>query len=148
MWTTQERWRLLFRGKWQVQEHNNILEARGILAMLRHLSRNRGAWHTRVLILTDSMVSLGSLGKGRSSAEGLLRVCRSCAAVELALGIRIYLRYVPSELNMADGPSRGLGVGVAAETKEAHRLRWVPVELRRVMRQARGKARGPGARHW
>ena len=147
-WTEQERWRLLFKGTWKVPEHNNVLEARGILSVLRHLSRNRSAWHSRVLVLTDSMVSLGSLAKGRSSADALLRVCRASAAVQLAVGIRLYLRYVPSERNQADGPSRGLPVGVAADTKEAHNLRWVPIELRRAMRQARGKLRGAGPRHW
>ena len=118
------------------------------MAVLRHLSRNRAAWHSRVLVLTDSMVSLGSLAKGRSSADALLRVCRASAAVQLAVGIRLYLRYVPSEQNQADGPSRGLPVGVAPGTREAHNLRWVPLELRRAMRQARGKPRGTGARHW
>ena len=147
-WTQSERWRLLFRGKWKIVDHNNVLEARGILAVLRHLSRTRAAWHSRVLVRTDSMVSLGSMAKGRSSATALLRVCRASAAVQLAMGLRLYLRYVPSELNLADGPSRGLHVGVAPETKEAHRLRWVPIELQRAIKRAHGARVATGARHW
>ncbi|MGB2362129.1 MAG: hypothetical protein ACPH93_01180, partial [Candidatus Poseidoniaceae archaeon] len=58
-WASAERWRLLSRGRWQSLEHNHVFEARGSLAVLRHLSRNREAWHTRAIVLTESMVSLG-----------------------------------------------------------------------------------------
>ena len=66
------------------------------------------------------MVTLGCLGKGRSSAPALLRLCRQAASVTLAFGIRLMLRYVPSEFNNADGPSRGLEVGVAPDTVTSH----------------------------
>ena len=38
-WRDTSRWKMLFRGDWQQVEHNNILEARGVVAVLRHLSR-------------------------------------------------------------------------------------------------------------
>ena len=65
-------------------------------------------------------VPLGALAKGRSSSPALLRLCRQAAAISLGFGMRLYLRYVPSEWNIADGPSRGLGVGAAEETQHAH----------------------------
>ena len=126
---------MLVAGKWDREEHNNILEARGVVAVLRHLSRSSPAWHKRVLIFTDSLVTLGCLGKGRSSARGLLRVCRQAAAIQLACRIRLYLRWVPSERNLADAPSRGGGVGVDADTATAHRFRGVPKKLLRILQR-------------
>ena len=122
-WRDIKRWKMLFRGDWRLEEHNNILEARGVVAVLRHLARSSTAWHHRVLIFTDSMVSLGCLAKGRSSARGLLLCCRASAAVQPLCGIKSYLRWVPGEINYADGPSRGEMLGVAKEIVQAHRLR-------------------------
>jgi hypothetical protein len=145
-WRDSSRWKMLFRGDWRQVEHNNILEARGVVAVLRHLSRTSRAWKHRVLIFTDSMVSLGSLAKGRSSARGLLRVCRLSAAVQLTCGIRLYLRWVPSELNYADGPSRRERLGVARGTKEAHKLRGLSRRMSRYFRAL--KVKGGRSRHW
>ena len=72
----------------------------------------------------DGVVGLS--GEGRSSSSGLLKVCRQAAAVQLVCRIRLCLRYVPSELNLADGPSRGLGISVAKDTVKAHALRGLP----------------------
>ena len=72
------------------------------------------------------MVALGALCKGRSSAPPLLRLCRQAAAIIMAMDIRPLLRYIASEVNPADGPSRGLGVGAAPETVKAHADRAVP----------------------
>ena len=71
-----------------MKEHNNLLEARGILAVLRHLSRTTGAWSRRVLIFTDSMVSLGAFSKGRSSATTRLNICRQAAAIQVVCRIK------------------------------------------------------------
>ena len=114
--------------------------------MLRHLARSSTAWHHRVLIFTDSMVSLGCLAKGRSSARGLLLCCRASAAVQLVCGIKLYFRWVPSEINYADGPPRGEKLGVAKETVQAHRLRGLSGRMGRYYRALlRGGAR---SRHW
>ena len=120
-------------GTWSREEHNNVLEARGVVNVLRHLSRASTVWNKRVLIFTDSLVTLGALSKGRSSARQLLRVCRQAAAVQLGCRIRIYLRWVPSERNLADGPSRGGPIGVDAETAVAHRFRGLPKRLHRQL---------------
>ena len=107
VWLDPKRWSLLFKGTFAQEEHNNILELRGVVAVLRHLNRSSRVWSSRVLVFTDSLVSLGALAKGRSSARQILRMCRAAAAVELACEIKLILRWVPSELNFADGPSRG-----------------------------------------
>lgn len=113
-------WTLLFKGRWKLREHINVLEARTAVLLLRHLARSRGSWHRRVLILLDSLVSIGMLAKGRSPVYPLLRLARGAAAVQLVLGVRIYLRHVRSALNTGDGPSRGEKVGAAVMTREEH----------------------------
>ena len=94
-----------------------------MVGLLRHLARSRANWRKRVLILVDSMATIGAISKGRSSSPPLLRLCRQITAISLMFGIIPVLRYIPSELNPADGPSRGVGVGAADETKAAHSSR-------------------------
>jgi hypothetical protein len=114
-------WSLTLRGLWKVREHINYLEMRTAVILLRHLSRCRRFWGTRILVFLDSLVSLGVLAKGRSSSWPLLRLARQAAAPQLVLQIRFHGRHVRSALNAADGPSRQEAVGAAPETKESHR---------------------------
>ena len=72
--------------------------------------------------------ALPSRSKGRSSAYLLLRLCRQSAAIQIIMGIRLLMRYIPSEYNCADGPSRGDEIGVASETFAAHKDRHVARE--------------------
>ena len=113
----QARWHHLFSGRWSFDEHQNIRECRTVVMVIRRLSRSEKAWGTRVLIFTDSLVTLGTLVKGRASSPGLLHLARQSAAVELALGIRVYYRWTPSGKNWADGPSRLEGLGLARDTR-------------------------------
>ena len=64
-------------------------------------------------MITDSLVSLGVLAKGRTSSWPLLRLARQGAALTMAFGFRVYYRYVESKRNYADGPSQGFPLGVA-----------------------------------
>ena len=126
-WAAVERWRLLYKGRWREREHTNVQETRVAVGLVRHLVRSRRNWGSRVLIFIDSMVGLGALAKGRSSSPPLLRLCRQMAAVALAYEMIVMYRYIPSELNPADGPSRDEDVGAADETKLAHADRAAPV---------------------
>lgn len=65
-----------------------------------------GSIQQRLIIFTDSLVTLFSVQKGRSSSSNLLPRLRNLATLLLASGIRLYLRYVPSEDNPADAASR------------------------------------------
>eukprot|EP00974_Lingulodinium_polyedra_P066548 6440370-Lingulodinium_polyedra.AAC.1 len=47
----------------------------------------------------------------------MLRVCRQAAALALAAGSQFLWRWVPSEWNAADPPSRGLPGAVAAAAR-------------------------------
>ncbi|CAE8709859.1 unnamed protein product [Polarella glacialis] len=119
-WTIMSRWRVLYSGWWRMTEHTNINETRAVVGILRHMARSRTTWNHKFLVFTDSMVALGALAKGRSSARPLLRLCRQACAYSCVFSLRLLLRYVPSEKNIADGPSRGEGLGVASGTQRAH----------------------------
>ena len=122
-WDDLSRWRLTWMGRWRQQEHINVQELRVVCMTLRRLSMDRRAWKKQVLIATDSQVTLGCVLKGRSSSFPLLRQMRMIASVSLALQIRIMIRYLESERNPGDGPSRLQGVGAAKETILAHQDR-------------------------
>ena len=89
------------------------------------------------MLFTDSLVALGVLQKGRSSANDLLRLCRVVSIVQMVCRIRGYCRWVPSELNLADGPSRGLPIGAAEEMVKLRVARGVPQRLQQLYRQRR-----------
>ena len=141
-----KKWHLLFKGKWSNLEHNNVLELRTVVAVLRHLSRTSQSWGHRVLFFTDSLVSLGVLRKGRSSARDLLHLARIGGIIQMVCRIRGYYRWVPSELNLADGPSRGEAIGAADDTVAVHVGRGVPRELLRRL-QERDRRGRPGPSH-
>ena len=117
------RWRLTWKGTWRQREHINVLELRTISKLARRLSLQRRCWGRKVMFLTDSMASLGAATKGRSSSFPLLRQCRVLCALALGLELHVKLRYIESERNMSDGPSRGLAIGAAEETVWVHALR-------------------------
>ena len=57
-------------------------------------------------MLNDNMGVVLSIQKGRSSSYGLLRLIQRISSHCLASGVRLHVRWVPSELNVADAPSR------------------------------------------
>ena len=108
-----------------------------MVGLTRHLARSRRNWRHRVLIMVDSMAALGIISKGRSSSPVLLRLSRQLAAVSLAFGLLLFVRYIPLQANPSDGPSRGQGVGAAPETQAVHadrlheglrtKVEWLPL---------------------
>ena len=147
-WQTPARWHLVLAARWAKEEHQNVLECRAAVAVLRRLSRSSKAWGRRVLIATDSLVTLGVLVKGRSSSAPLLAVAREAAAVQLVCGIRPYWRWVASEHNWADGPSRGEGVGLAGETEAKAGKPKLPRRLRVLLERRRAGLSSARLRHW
>ena len=111
LWTRTADWHLLFRSDWERQEHQNVLELRTLINLGRHLARSQRSWGKKYLVMTDSLVCLGALAKGRSSSPALLRLLRRWAAMRFGLGISFALRWVPSGRNVADGPSRRARLG-------------------------------------
>ena len=111
-WDLAARWRECCRWTWHHSEHNNILEARASLSSLELLAKEEKIFDARVLLVTDSQGTLGAYSKGRSSVPVLNFLCRKVAAVALSQGLRAAWRYVPTDRNHADTPSRGRPFGM------------------------------------
>ena len=99
--------RLAVRGRWRDECPQVEREGRAALLALRRLTRDRSCRSRKVLQGSDAQSVLGALRKGRSSAPGLHACMRAAAACVLFAGLRMTRVWVPSHLNLADGPSRG-----------------------------------------
>ena len=88
--------------------HIVSLEASALLLYVRWLLRTASNHGKRTPVLIDAQAVVGAVAKGRSSAPGLRRTLRRLAAHLLAGDMILKPIYVPSEMNPADGPSRGV----------------------------------------
>jgi hypothetical protein len=99
-------WRTIVSAPFQRAEHINQLELRSVWTSLRWVVSSPHSINRRLLLLSDSQVAVGALTKGRSSAHALLARLRPTCALLLASGIQLSVRWIKSELNPADAPSR------------------------------------------
>ena len=100
-----KNWTTTLTRLWQEPAHINFLELTTATMAFEWASSFTILGH-RVLLLSDSLVTVGPLTKGRSSARGLTAGCRKFAALSIAHNIQPYLCHVPTHLNPADGLSR------------------------------------------
>ena len=101
-------WKMVGRVQWRQEESMPVLESRAALFGVKHLVRRNGNHGTRMLIFTDSMTSACAVSKGRAQTWRLRTVVQKIGALLLATGSSLSMRWVPSEWNPSDGPSRGL----------------------------------------
>lgn len=102
------KWTTVMMGKWEhTAEHITMKEARSLLLAVRRLSRSSQHRSKRHLVLVDNLALCFAVAKGRAHNFDLLRVIQRISALCLATNITIRPRWVRSELNVADGPSRG-----------------------------------------
>ena len=111
-WPPVQDWRVALRRSFPPESaigrgHINEQEMVAATDAVRWATRGRGARGRRLLLGLDSAVSVGALTKGRSSAWPILRACRRMAALTLAEATMLEVRWVPTEENFADSPSRG-----------------------------------------
>ncbi|CAK0813159.1 unnamed protein product, partial [Prorocentrum cordatum] len=99
-------WGVVAARRWRRKDKILALEAEAALWQVRRLARSRLSAQKRHLVLSDSMAWVLTSCKGRSSSWYLLRRCREFCAMSLALGARVSFRWIPSEWNSADEPSR------------------------------------------
>eukprot|EP00435_Cladocopium_sp_Y103_P024846 s916_g6.t1 len=99
------RWKIISGWRWaHGREHINALELRALEATIRWRVERRGDFQCRFVHLTDSLVSLHTVSRGRSSSRKLRRsVCR-LNAVLLASGVAPVWGYVHTDSNPADKP--------------------------------------------
>ena len=99
-------WRVVSSFAWQREEHISVLETRTLVATVRHAVYARGLRNCRLVIISDSMAAILSGSKGRSSRPGMCRALRQLSALLIFGNLSLSLRWVPSEVNHADVPSR------------------------------------------
>ena len=102
------QWRTIVSSEWAYLEHINVLELRAVSTALRWVLSRPTSVSSRLLLLCDSQVVVGAINKGRSSSQDVLRCLRSVSALVLASGMQMFVRWVPSQDNPADEPSRGI----------------------------------------
>ena len=78
----------------------------------------------RVVCFVDNKAALGMLVKGWSRADDANAIAAQCWWTMAALGIEIFWEYVPSKLNLADGPSRSKVEEVLSLGSEVVEANW------------------------
>ena len=103
----QREWKTVGRHKWLRQSSMPVSEARATLYAVKHMLRGVDGFGRRHLVLTDSMTAACAFSRGRAHTWELRRVCQQFGALTMATSCHVHLRWVPSEWNPADSPSRG-----------------------------------------
>ena len=118
LWGDATNWTLIAFGPWKkLGDHINVKEARVALMAVRRLCRSVKNLGKRCLILSDSMVTILALSKGRSGSGGLNRIWRQTAAYVVGGGLNLHFRHIATDVNPADGPSRKFGEDVARRVR-------------------------------
>ena len=106
------KWKTICRWPWPAAEddHINRYELRAVCTALRWRVLRRNEVRTRFIHLTDSMVCLHVLARGRSSSRKIQSLMYRVSSLLLACGLRPFLAYVSSSTNPADRPSRRIRV--------------------------------------
>ena len=105
--TMDKKWKVCGRYKWKRLEPIPVLEARASLFAVKHALRRASSFNKRHLILSDSISAVCALEKGRGRAHKMRRVTQQIGALTLASNTMFSYRWIPSEWNVSDGPSRG-----------------------------------------
>ncbi|CAE7703138.1 Tnks2 [Symbiodinium sp. CCMP2592] len=101
-------WQEICGWKWPDAPHDHInkLELRALYTSLRWRVLRRHETRIRCLHLTDSMVCLHLLRRGRSSSRKLQSLLYRVSSLLLATGLHPFVAYVSTDTNPADRPSR------------------------------------------
>ena len=101
-----DEWVTQFATHMQHPEHITLLEARGTMQAIRHKLRTSKNFGMRHLHLGDNLGMVLAYDRGRAKSVPLLICCRKAAAYSVAGNCFFTHRWIPSEWNAADGPSR------------------------------------------
>jgi hypothetical protein len=100
-------WTVSFKGKWKQAKDIMRLEGSAVVMSARHILRTRRNFDQHHLLLCDNLALVLALGKGRGKSYELNATCRELSALSLFTGALFHVRWIPSELNPSDAPSRG-----------------------------------------
>lgn len=99
-------WQTVRQGRWKKHEHIVHLEARALVKSFEYLVEDTHSKDCRQLFLVDSMSAALAFDRCRSRNFKMLRQIRKFCSYGLARNISFSVRWVASELNPADEPSR------------------------------------------
>ncbi|CAL1154679.1 unnamed protein product [Cladocopium goreaui] len=102
----KDLWHDVFAVHMTHPEHISLLEGRGVVAALRHKFRSSFEFNRKHLHFSDNLAVALLAARGRSNNFQMLRVSRRIAALLLATGSWLSVRWIPSEYNVADRASR------------------------------------------
>lgn len=101
------KWQTVGKHRWKGHGTLPVFEARAALHAVKHTLRSTENFGKKHLILSDSMTATCAISRGRAQSFGLRRVCAQIGALALVSNSSFHLRWIPSEWNPADNPSRG-----------------------------------------
>ena len=102
----RELWTPKLWGRWFHKEGILILEARTLLKSLKRVAFTRMGHTLRQLFLCDNMSVVLAVERFRAKNFKLLVIIREIASICMARNIHLAVRWIPSELNASDEPSR------------------------------------------
>ena len=126
-------WTVRAQYRFRHISHINLQEARALVRELKEESK-----HTRnpirQVILTDSMVCLGAVAKGRSSSFRLNGVLRCLLPYLVSGRITIALIWIPTDMNPSDDPSRDVSLRAPVELPRGIQelFGWAPLDLENI----------------
>ena len=105
---TQGDWTVVQSSPWKFED--NILKTEGLALVwsIEHALRSNRNLGKRMLFLCDNLPLALCASKGRARSGYLAQVLRKICALSLASGSKFHARWVPSEWNSADRPSRAV----------------------------------------
>ena len=129
-------WKTCLAGKWEPGLQILRTEGKALVMSVRHALRNTCNLGTHLLFLVDNLPLAPSCAKGRASSAHLMPTCRELAALSLFSRSRFHTRWIPSELNPADAPSRGSRQALSVDLHKA-------ADLGRELAARKDARRGP-----
>ena len=109
-----DSWQLACRGRWSRAEKIVRTEGRALTIGLRHAVRTWSYMGSRLVILCDNLGLVLGLAKGRGTSAAVNACCREVGALLLLTGCSLHVRWIASEQNPADKPSRARPESTAA----------------------------------
>ena len=130
-------WRTVLMGKWRQKEAITVNEGPALVLCLRRLcrsSRSRGFKH---VVLVDSFSLALAVHKGRARSFDILRITQQVAALSIAGGFSVRLRWIASEHNVADvrpvAKSSRVLTGRVTEKQSRQSVRKMPWKVEKVI---------------
>ena len=96
----------MVRGRWKTKMGIIRTEGKAAIIAYRHALRAVGGQLQRHLVLSDNLSLVLAMVKGRGHTVAVNQTCRECLALSALSGASLHLRWIASEQNSADAPSR------------------------------------------